>query len=92
VMASVYALRLFIRSMHNRVGPAVRSREISLLDGAVLVPLVLVILVLALYPQLALHRSEDSVKAAVAPAHAALSPASPSAYASAAELAVRSSE
>jgi NADH-quinone oxidoreductase subunit M len=65
VMASVYALRLFIRAMHNRVGSGVQSREISWRDGAVLVPLVLVILFLALYPQLALHRSEGSVKAAV---------------------------
>ena len=65
VMASVYALRLFIRAMHNRVGSRVQSREISLRDGAVLVPLVLVILFLALYPQLALHRSEESVKNAV---------------------------
>jgi NADH-quinone oxidoreductase subunit M len=68
VMASVYALRLFIRAMHNRVGRNVDSREIGLLDGAVLVPLVLVILFLAIYPQIALHRSERSVKAAVAPA------------------------
>jgi NADH-quinone oxidoreductase subunit M len=65
VLASVYALRLFIRAMHNRVGPSVQSREISIRDGAVLVPLVLVILFLALYPQLALHRSESSVKTAV---------------------------
>ncbi len=58
VLASVYALRLFIRAMHNRVGSGVQSREISVRDGAVLVPLVLVILFLALYPQFALHRSE----------------------------------
>jgi hypothetical protein len=50
------------------VGSKVQSREISFRDGAVLVPLVLVILFLALYPQLALHRSEASVKQAVAPA------------------------
>ncbi|HEY4916420.1 MAG TPA: proton-conducting transporter membrane subunit, partial [Solirubrobacteraceae bacterium] len=74
VMASVYALRLFIRAMHNRVGTRVQSREISVRDGAVLVPLVLVILFLALYPQLALQRSESSVKAAVAPARTALHP------------------
>jgi NADH-quinone oxidoreductase subunit M len=74
VMASVYALRLFIRAMHNRVGSNVQSREISVRDGAVLVPLVLVILFLALYPQLALHRSEGSVKAAVASAQTALHP------------------
>jgi NADH-quinone oxidoreductase subunit M len=65
VMASVYALRLFIRAMHNRVGPRVHTREISVRDGAVLVPLVGVILFLALYPQLPLRRSEGSVKAAV---------------------------
>ena len=29
VLASVYALRLFITAMHNRVGPAVDSREIA---------------------------------------------------------------
>jgi NADH-quinone oxidoreductase subunit M len=70
VMASVYALRLFIRAMHNRAGSSVQSREISVRDGAVLVPLVLVILFLALYPQLALHRSERSVKSAVFEAEA----------------------
>ncbi len=74
VMASVYALRLFIRAMHNRVGPKVESRDITLRDGLVLVPLVAVILFLALYPQFALHRSEGSVKSAVASAHAALEP------------------
>jgi NADH-quinone oxidoreductase subunit M len=72
VMASVYALRLFIRAMHNRVGPKVDSRDISIRDGLVLVPLIAVILFLALYPQFALHRSEGSVKAAVASAHTEL--------------------
>jgi NADH-quinone oxidoreductase subunit M len=70
VLASVYALRLFIGSMHNRVGPRVQSRDISVRDGLVLVPIIAVILFMALYPQLALHRSEGSVKAAVAPAQA----------------------
>jgi NADH-quinone oxidoreductase subunit M len=62
VAASVYALRLFIDSMHNRVGGAVRSRELGLRDCAVLVPIVAVVVFLALYPQLALHRSEAAVK------------------------------
>jgi NADH-quinone oxidoreductase subunit M len=75
VMASVYALRLFIRTMHNRAGPRVASREITLLDGVVLVPLVAVILFLAVYPQLALHRSEGSVKAAVGSAQGYAKPA-----------------
>ena len=76
IMASVYALRLSIGAMHNRVGPRVDSRDISIRDGAVLVPLVAVILFLALYPQFALHRSEGSVKATVASAHIALTPLS----------------
>ena len=77
VMASVYALRLFIRAMHNRVGPGVQSREMTLMDGAVLVPIVAVIVFLALYPQGALKRSESSVSASVSAAHAALSPVPP---------------
>jgi NADH-quinone oxidoreductase subunit M len=78
-MASVYALRLFIRAMHNRVGKEVESRDIGVWDGLVLVPVVAVILFLALDPQVALHRSEDSVKAAVGPAHVALYPSTTSA-------------
>jgi NADH-quinone oxidoreductase subunit M len=68
VMASVYALRLFIGAMHNRAGARVESREITLRDGAVLVPIVAVILFLAIYPQVALHKSERSVKRAVSTA------------------------
>ena len=60
-LAAVYTLRAFIRSMHNRTGPRSVSREMSLRDGVVLVPLTLVILALALYPQLALKRGEGSV-------------------------------
>ena len=71
VMASVYALRVYIRTMHNRLGPKSQSRELRLADGAVLAPLLLVILFFALYPQLALHRSQRSATAAVAAAQAA---------------------
>jgi NADH-quinone oxidoreductase subunit M len=65
-LAAVYMLRAFIRSMHNRVGPEVASREMTLADGLVLVPLVALIVAIALYPQIALHRSERSAKAAIA--------------------------
>lgn len=61
VLAAFYALRLFIATMHNRTGPRVQSRELSLRDGLVLVPLVLAILAIALYPQFALKRSEATV-------------------------------
>jgi NADH-quinone oxidoreductase subunit M len=72
VMASYYALRLFIGAMHNRLGPRERSREMTLRDGAVLVPLLAVIIFMALYPQLALHRTERSAEAAVSGAHTTL--------------------
>jgi len=68
VAASVYMLRAFIRTMHNRVPEGAESREMSFADGLVLVPLVLCILGLALYPQLALHRSEKTVEQQVRPA------------------------
>ena len=71
VTASVYALRLFIGAMHNRVGSRVSSRELTLRDGVVLVPLLAVVLFFAVYPQMGLHRSEGAVKLAVAPAQRA---------------------
>jgi NADH-quinone oxidoreductase subunit M len=67
VGAAVYALRLFIQSMHNRVGPRVASREIGLSEATAIVPIVAVILVLAFYPQFGLRRSERAVRAALAP-------------------------
>jgi NADH-quinone oxidoreductase subunit M len=72
VGAAAYALRLYIRSMHNRVGPNVVSREISLSDGAVIVPVILVILVLAFYPQFGLRRSEPTVRTTLAGTQAQL--------------------
>jgi NADH-quinone oxidoreductase subunit M len=72
VLASVYALRFFISAMHNRVGEKVRSFELSKAEGAVLAPLVAVILLFAFYPQLALARSERSVEGALAGPRTAL--------------------
>jgi len=65
VMAAVYALRLYIRTMHNRTGPRVEAREMSLRDGFVLVPLVLAIIAIALYPQFALKHSDPYVEGIV---------------------------
>ncbi|MGH2969276.1 MAG: complex I subunit 4 family protein [Solirubrobacteraceae bacterium] len=67
VLASVYALRLYIRAMHNRSGAAVTSFELSLRDGLVLVPLTVAIVAFALYPHGALDHSEPAVKAVVQP-------------------------
>jgi NADH-quinone oxidoreductase subunit M len=75
VLASVYTLRLFIRAMHNRVGPHVESREIALTDGLVLAPLVALIVAFALYPQIALHKSQGAVQASIRDAKALTAPA-----------------
>jgi NADH-quinone oxidoreductase subunit M len=64
-LASVYMLRMFIRTTHNRLREGVESREVTLADAVVLVPLVLLILAFALYPQAALEASEPSVKSVV---------------------------
>jgi NADH-quinone oxidoreductase subunit M len=69
-LAAVYSLRFFIRTMHNRVGPEVVSRDVSFREGLVLAPLVAVILFFALYPQLALHKGAPAINRAVAPAAA----------------------
>jgi NADH-quinone oxidoreductase subunit M len=65
VMASVYMLRMFIRAMHNRGGERAVSREWRIGDAVVIVPLVLVIIAFALYPQGALDASEPAVKATI---------------------------
>jgi NADH-quinone oxidoreductase subunit M len=72
VLAAVYTLRLFIGAMHNRLGPRAESREMSVRDGLVLVPLVVLILAFAFDPQVALHKSERDTRASVAAARQAL--------------------
>ena len=74
VLAAFYAIRLFQRTMHNRLAEGIEPREISLRDGAVLAPLVACIVALALYPGLILGRSdaavEDKIAAATQPSAA----------------------
>ena len=54
-MAGYYALRLYQRTMHNRLPPDVESREIPLREGAIIGALVACIVALALYPNFILH-------------------------------------
>jgi NADH-quinone oxidoreductase subunit M len=58
VLAAVYMIRVFQRTMHNREGPATESRELSRLDLAAIAPLVAVIVALGVYPNFVTHRSE----------------------------------
>jgi NADH-quinone oxidoreductase subunit M len=65
VLAAVYMIRLFQRTMHNRVGPAVDSREMSRLDLAAVAPLVAVVVALGVYPNFVVQRTEDATTAAI---------------------------
>jgi NADH-quinone oxidoreductase subunit M len=65
-MSAYYALRLYQGTMHNRKPEGLLSREIGWRDAVVLVPLVLCILALALYPQMILKRTDPSVEQTVA--------------------------
>ena len=58
VLAAVYMIRLFQRTMHNREGAVVRSRELSRLGLVALVPLVAVIVALGAYPNFVTSRTE----------------------------------
>jgi NADH-quinone oxidoreductase subunit M len=60
-LAAFYALRMYQRTMHNRLPDGLASRELTLREGVVLVPLVLAIVALALYPALITERGEASV-------------------------------
>ncbi len=65
-LAAFYAIRLYQRTMHNRLPDGVESREISLRDSLAVAPLVACIVALALYPGLILHRGEASVDLSLA--------------------------
>jgi NADH-quinone oxidoreductase subunit M len=70
VGAAFYALRLFIGAMHNRVGGRVHSFEVKPAEAIAIVPLCLIILALAFYPQFGLSKSETTMKVAMYPAAA----------------------
>jgi NADH-quinone oxidoreductase subunit M len=70
LMASVYMLRVFIRTMHNRAGPEVASRELSWRDALVLVPFIGAIMLFAIYPQIELSRAQGSVTSSITTAAA----------------------
>jgi NADH-quinone oxidoreductase subunit M len=68
-LAAFYSLRLYQRTMHNRLPEGAESREIGPRDAFILAPLVAVIVALALWPGLILERGEKSVTAVVAAAN-----------------------
>jgi NADH-quinone oxidoreductase subunit M len=72
VLASVYSIRLFQRTMHNRAGPRVRSRDLDGADLVAIAPIVAVVVALGVYPQYLLGRTgPDTIAKVRAPARAA---------------------
>jgi NADH:ubiquinone oxidoreductase subunit 4 (subunit M) len=70
VLAGVYMIRVFQRTMHNREGPAVESREIGLIDLTAVAPLVAAIVALGVYPNFVVDRTEAATVAKIEPARA----------------------
>ncbi len=70
-LAAFYSLRMYQRTMHNRLPDGVVSREMTLREGIVIVPLVLCIIGIALYPALITDRGEAAVTQSVAAVAAA---------------------
>jgi NADH-quinone oxidoreductase subunit M len=60
IFASVYGIRLYQRTMHNRVHEGLESRDVGGRELATLVPLVAVLVALGVYPQFVLERTEDT--------------------------------
>ena len=61
-LAAFYALRMYQRTMHNRLPDGLDSREISFRESVVVVPLVACIVALAIYPGLITSRGETAVE------------------------------
>jgi NADH-quinone oxidoreductase subunit M len=66
VLASVYMIRVFQRTMHNPPGEMVESREIDGLNLVAIAPLVAVIVALGVYPNFVVQRTERATTKAVA--------------------------
>jgi NADH-quinone oxidoreductase subunit M len=65
-LSAFYALRMYQRTMHNPLPDGADSREISVRDAIVVVPMVLILVVLAFCPQLVIHGSEPAVDSTIA--------------------------
>jgi NADH-quinone oxidoreductase subunit M len=71
ILAAVYMIRVFQRTMHNRVGPAVESHDLGGLDLATIAPLVALIVALGVYPQFVVSRTDAATTAKIQPARQA---------------------
>jgi NADH-quinone oxidoreductase subunit M len=58
VLAAVYMIRMYIRSMHNQTGPEVESFDTRRSEFALIAPLVAIVIALGLFPNFVLERTE----------------------------------
>ncbi len=68
VLAAVYMIRVFQRSMHNRAGAEVSPSEARGLELVAILPVTLVVIALGVYPQFVLDRTERTTATKVGPA------------------------
>jgi NADH-quinone oxidoreductase subunit M len=68
VLAAVYMIRFYQRSMHNRVGAGVESRDLTRGELVAVAPLVAVILALGFYPNFIVRRTQGATLRRVEPA------------------------
>ncbi|CAB4944155.1 unannotated protein [freshwater metagenome] len=73
-LAAVYALRLFIRSSHNRVAPTLEPREGSRVELALMAVPVLLIVALAVHPQQTVDAADHATSRAVQAAAVSVGP------------------
>lgn len=73
-LAAFYALRMYQRTMHNPLPENSDSREISLRDAIVVIPMVAIVVLLAFCPQLVLNESSNQTDATVTTVQALASP------------------
>ena len=69
VLAAVYMIRAFQRSMHNPLPEGFESRDLDRIDLAAIAPVVAVVVALGVYPQVLLERTDPATRAALATVH-----------------------
>lgn len=65
-LAAVYMIRVFQKSMHNRVGSKVESRDVGARELVAIVPVVAVIVALGVYPNFVTERTDRAITAKLA--------------------------
>jgi NADH-quinone oxidoreductase subunit M len=74
VLAGVYMIRIFQRSMHYRTAEGVESKDICRLDVGTIVPVTAIVVALGIYPHFVLDRTEEATTGRIAAVRAIAHP------------------